>query len=291
MPNHISNILTIEGDAKRVAQIKGEIISVDGDGNIRHIDFNKIVPMPESLNITSGSSTSNGLAILKYRAGDPSEINQIMGYQWATEFATPEDLIDHMLEKGTANLEEAQRALDNERLYGHRDWYSWSNANWGTKWNAYDTNENEDDGIYFQTAWSNPFPVMEALSRKYPDVVFHVRFADEDFGHNVGEYSLENGEIVSQNIPEGGSEEAYEMAADITGYESYLTDRVYDIEAETIDELEDYEKQYIKAVYDKEVIEDFPRVVIDYMLELAVADENYEVATRLRDMIACNDED
>ena len=81
------------------------------------------------------------------------------------------------------------------------------------------------------------------------------------------------------------------MAADITGYESYLTDRVYDIEAETLEELEDYEKQYIKAVYDKEVIEDFPRVVIDYMLELAVSDENFELATQLRDMTACNDED
>ena len=290
MPNHISNILTIEGDAKRVAQIKSDIISVDEEGYIRHIDFNKIIPMPESLHITSGSTTSNGLAILKYRAGDPTEINQIMGYQWATEFATPEDLINHMLEKGSANLEEAQRALDNEKLYGHRDWYSWSTSNWGTKWNAYDTNDNEDDGIYFQTAWSNPYPVMEALSRKYPDVVFHVRFADEDFGNNVGEYSLQNGNVISENVPEGGSEEAYEMAADITGYESYLTDRVYDIEAETIDALEDYEKQYIKAVYDKEVIEDFPRVVIDYMLELAVADENFELATRLRDMIACNDE-
>ena len=291
MPNHISNILTIEGDAKRVAQIKGDIISVDEEGYIRHIDFDKIIPRPKSLDITSGSSTSNGIAILKYRAGDPTEINKKMGYQWATEFSDPEELINYMLEKGTANLEEAQKALDNVRLYGHQDWYSWSTSNWGTKWNAYDTNDNEDNGIYFQTAWSNPYPVMEALSRKYPDVVFHVRFADEDFGHNVGEYSLKNGDTISENIPEGGSEEAYEMAADITGYESYLTDRVYDIEAETIDALEDYEKQYIKAVYEKEVIEDFPRVVIDYMLELAVADENYEVASQLRDMIACNDED
>ena len=161
----------------------------------------------------------------------------------------------------------------------------------GTTLNARAYFTPKDNGIYFQTAWSNPFPVMEALSRKYPDVVFHVRFADEDFGHNVGEYSLKNGDTISENIPEGGSEEAYEMAADITGYESYLTDRVYDIEAETIDSLEDYEKQYIKAVYDKEVIEDFPRVVIDYMLELAVADENFELATRLRDLSACNDED
>ena len=282
--------MTIEGDAKRVAQIKSDIISVDEEGYIRHIDFDKIIPRPKSLDITSGSSTSNGIAILKWREGDPTEINRIMGYQWATEFSGPEELINHMLEKGTANLKEAQKALDNVRLYGHKDWYSWSTSNWGTKWNAYDTNDNEDDGIYFQTAWSNPYPVMEALSRKYPDVVFHVRFADEDFGNNVGEYSLQNGNVISENVPEGGSEEAYEMAADITGYESYLTDRVYDIEAETIDALEDYEKQYIKAVYDKEVIEDFPRVVIDYMLELAVADENFELATRLRDMIACNDE-
>ena len=63
MPNHISNILTIEGDAKRVAQIKGDIISVDEEGYIRHIDFDKIIPRPKSLDITSGSSTSNGIAI------------------------------------------------------------------------------------------------------------------------------------------------------------------------------------------------------------------------------------
>jgi hypothetical protein len=291
MPNHISNILTIEGDAKRVAQIKNEILSVDEDGNIRHIDFNKIVPMPESLNITSGSTTDNGLAILKYREGDPTRINEMMGYQWAKEFSTPEDLINHILEKGSANLEEAQKALDNERLYGHRDWYSWSNANWGTKWNAYDTNESGDDGVYFDTAWSNPYPVMEALSRKYPDVVFHVRFADEDFGHNVGEYSLKNGDMIYENIPEGGTEEAYEMAGDITGDGSYITDRLYEIEAETIEELENYEKNYIKIVYNKGIVEDFPRVVIDYMLELAVADENFELASQLRDMSACNDED
>ncbi len=36
---------------------------------------------------------------------------KVLGYQWATKFETPEDLINHMLEKGTANLDEAQKAL------------------------------------------------------------------------------------------------------------------------------------------------------------------------------------
>lgn len=290
MPNHISNILTIEGEASLVAQIKSDIISVDAEGDIRHIDFDKIIPRPDSLDITSGSATDNGIAILKYREGDATKINEIMGYQWATEFATPDDLIENLISSGRANLEEAQRALDNERLYGHRDWYSWSNANWGTKWNAYDSIQREDGSIYFQTAWSTPYPVMLALSAKYPEAIIKVRFADEDFGHNVGEYILQNGDVVEENVPEGGSEEAYEMAAEITGYEDYLTDRMYDIEAETIEELEDYEKTWIKTVYNKGVLQDFPKVVLQYMEQLAIEDENYEFAGEVIKTVAVNEE-
>jgi len=291
MPNHVTNILRIEAGAGLTNQIRTEIQSVDEDGDIRHIDFNKILPMPDTLNITSGSTTDNGIAILKYRAGDETEIRRIMGYKWGEEFKAPEDIIDYMIEKGNANLEDAQKALDNERLYGCRDWYGWSTSNWGTKWNAYDTIENDIDEVLFQTAWSNPYPVMVALSAKYPDAIFHVRFADEDFGHNVGEYSLQNGHVIDENIPEGGSEEAYEMAADITGYESYFEDRLFEIESESVDELEDYEKTYIQSAYNKGQLSEYPRVVLDYMLELAIADEDYEFAERIKNTSACNDDD
>jgi hypothetical protein len=290
MPNHITNILRIEASEELTAQIKSEIRSVDEDGETRHIDFNKILPMPESLNITSGSTTSNGIAILQYRAGDDTAIRGIMGYAWGKEFDTPEDIIEHMIVKGSANLEEAQKALDNERLYGCRDWYGWSTSNWGTKWNAYSTNDTDVDEISFETAWSNPYPVMVALSVKYPEAIINVRFADEDFGHNVGEYSLENGEVIYEDIPEGGSEEALELAADITGYEDYITDRLYDIESESVDELEEWEKKYISIAYGRENLQEYPRVVLDYMLELAIADENYEFAERIKNTIACNDE-
>ena len=290
MPNHITNILRIEASEELTAQIKSDIKSVDEEGETRHIDFNKILPMPESLNITSGSTTSNGIAILQYRAGDDTEIRKIMEYAWGKEFDTPEDLIEHMLVKGSANLEEAQKALDNERLYGCRDWYGWSTDNWGTKWNAYSTNDTDTDEVSFETAWSNPYPVIVALSAKYPEAVFHLRFADEDFGHNVGEYSLKSGYVIEENIPEGGSEEALELAADITGYEDYITDRLYDIESESVDELEEWEKKYISIAYGKENLQEYPKVVLDYMLELSIADENYEFAERIKNTIACNDE-
>lgn len=66
MPNHVTNILTITGPEELVARIKSEISGVFDDGDPMYIDFNKIVPRPDTLNITSGTTTSNGIAILKY---------------------------------------------------------------------------------------------------------------------------------------------------------------------------------------------------------------------------------
>jgi hypothetical protein len=291
MPNHVTNILTITGPEELVAKIKSEISGSYDDGEPMHIDFNKIIPRPGTLNITSGSSTSNGIAILKYRAGDPSDIEKIMGYNWATEFATPEELITYMLEKGTANLDDAQKALDNLRDYGHQDWYSWSTANWGTKWNAYSQNSDEGSNeISFETAWGTPYPVIEALSRKYPEAVISMRYADEDFGHNVGEYTFQAGDLVEENTPEGGSDEAYELAADIQGSPEWYTDRLYEIEAESAGELEDYEINSIRYVYGKGVLGDFPKVVLEVMEHMAVEDENYEFAERIKNTIAVNEE-
>jgi hypothetical protein len=291
MPNHVTNLLTITAATEeRVAEIKSLISGKFDDGESMSIDFNKIVPRPESLNITSGSTTDNGIAILQYRAGDETAIRGIMQYQWGKGFDTPEDLINYILEKGSANLEEAQKALDNEKLYGHRDWYGWSRDNWGTKWNAYSQELREDGVIKFETAWSTPEPVICALSRMFPDAQFDVRYADEDFGHNVGEYTYVDGEIVEESQPEGGSDEAYELAADITGYEDYFTDRIYDIEAESIEELEDYEKNAIRYVYRKEILDDFPKVVLSYMEQLAVEDENYEFAEKIKNTVAVNEE-
>jgi hypothetical protein len=290
MPNHVTNILTITGPEELVSKIKSEISGSYDDGEPMYIDFNKIIPRPGTLDITSGSSTSNGIAILKWRQGDPSDIRKIMGYNWGTEFATEEALIDYMLEKGTANLDDAQKALDNIRDYGHQDWYSWNTANWGTKWNAYSQEAKEDGAIKFETAWSTPYPVIEALSRKYPEAVISMRYADEDFGHNVGEYTFQAGDLVEETTPEGGSNEAFELAADIQGDQEWFIDRLYDIEAECVDELGEREIDSIRYVYDKGALGDFPKVVLEVMEQMSVEDENYEFAERIKNTIAVNEE-
>lgn len=111
--------------------------------------------------------------------------------------------------------------LGSEELekYGTDNWYDWSISNWGTKWNSYEPAPFDGgDTIEFFTAWSAPHPILEQLSKQFPDVLLYHRWCDEDFGYNVGEREHQNGEIVYENIPVGGSKEAYEMAASISGY-------------------------------------------------------------------------
>mgnify|MGYP000946298790 CR=1 FL=1 len=109
--------------------------------------------------------------------------------------------------------------------YGKDNWYDWSIANWGTKWNSYgydpEYTPKEFDGelIEFQTAWSYPDPLVEALSKQYPDLQFEVKWADEDFGYNTGKKEYENGEEVFCDIPPGGSKEALELAAEVHGWD------------------------------------------------------------------------
>lgn len=105
-------------------------------------------------------------------------------------------------------------------------WLSWNRQNWGTKWNAYSAEVSPvaEDGtqtLKFETAWSHPVPVMEALTNKFPDEQIEVKYADEDFGYNVGLYQLENREVIYNFVPVGGSEEAEELAAQIIYNKTY----------------------------------------------------------------------
>ena len=51
-------------------------------------------------------------------------------------------------------------------------WYDWSVENWGTKWDAGDTYEDDEGYICFDTAWSTPHELMATLSEKYPELIF-----------------------------------------------------------------------------------------------------------------------
>jgi hypothetical protein len=71
-------------------------------------------------------------------------------------------------------------------------WYTWNLENWGTKWGAYSHSHYElsfrkrygSDEVHgrvdlrFETAWSQPTPVFEAIERRW-DVTVHAVTQDE----------------------------------------------------------------------------------------------------------------
>ena len=228
MPNHITNILTIQADENKVHSIL-ESIKSDEYG-IGSIDFNKLIPMPESLNIEAGSRTNRGLKIYKAFMQDSAAIaySDVQNTEPSPEHSQAVTALLKKYQEMTKDdpelLQLGRKCYENIQNYGCTDWYDWSIKNWGTKWNAYGYKEfpeyqEGDSELRFLTAWSAPHPILEKLSELYPDVTFSHRWADEDFGNNVGEREYCASEIVSENIPTGSSVEAVEMAADIMNIE------------------------------------------------------------------------
>ena len=217
MPNHVTNILTFNGSTKDVEDLRNAIKGIDSDGEEQAIDFSKIIPMPPELMITSGSLVDYGIAVILFRErGDDSKLKPVLDYPWvkAENITNAEQLANHLVENNKADLIQGKQALDNSDKHGFKDWYTWSIANWGTKWNAYSISE-VDDSIMFDTAWSTPLPIIEELSSMFPNVKITLEFADEDFGHNCGQVVFLDGNTTDENIPQGGSAEAYILASKI----------------------------------------------------------------------------
>ena len=100
-------------------------------------------------------------------------------------------------------------------------WYDWRLSNWGTKWDAYDSIYTGDT-LQFDTAWTTPAKVWEALHAKFPDEHIEIEWADEDFGYNVGtitiDPTLEDGFLINRL---DNSDAGNELAAKLKYGKSY----------------------------------------------------------------------
>lgn len=59
MPNHVENIITLSGNEQEIRRMLEHIKS--DELGVGTVDFNKIIPMPESFNIETGTRTDRGL--------------------------------------------------------------------------------------------------------------------------------------------------------------------------------------------------------------------------------------
>lgn len=225
MPNWVQNEIRFDDSVSEelLKRMQAELASDEESDDDRYgsLDFNKLIPMPKSLNIES--STSQGDAACLYMTA----INPAVTWYNRREKVSQgkfEDLkhklcdklrwkphiddLSKMFELTEEYIAQITKYDDQEKMlifgeavcrnlyeYGVADWYEWCCRYWGTKWNACQTYW-EGRCLSFQTAWSAPHPILEALSKKY-GVAFTHQWADEDIGNNCGEcwYDGEGGYI------------------------------------------------------------------------------------------------
>lgn len=218
MPNHVTNVIKMRG-------ITNLPLFTEEDG-VRRFDFNKLIQMPESLNIESGGMEYESIIyFLTEKCTIPltcldDNKKEIISKAIARDFFNDEwvqtvfnralELVCQKICDGTELYKLGERYVQNYVKYGYTTWYDWCIENWGTKWNAYSNKCRDVDTIQFDTAWGRPEPILKKLTEMYPSARIEHWWADEDTGYNTGHIVYENGEILGGPAI-NASHEAYEI--------------------------------------------------------------------------------
>lgn len=202
MPNYATNFLTITGDLKQVEKCVEEFTTVH-EPEHRKAHNGDLIYKPE-MTLTE--------QLDKQEKGEPT-------YAWynkETDTFTfmpteesrkgiPEGWKPDMSER-TIQFPDFNKAIpEPDNLFrgslgpkeremcekeGIPNWWDWRCDNWGTKWNSSDFYDNGGEYI-FTTAWCGVPNVIEAMSKKFPDLTFEYRADHEEGG---GEYYTFGGE-------------------------------------------------------------------------------------------------
>lgn len=239
MPNWTTTM--IKGrNLDRIINKKGERVFAEG-GDIPVVDFERIVPRPESLLLVSSppdldsifcyvsdgfknvcSETIKEAERIAY-FGNPFCANKGNDYfHKIAKEKNPDDEVSLSFsidgdDKKTTLYEKGRIYVDNMRLYGAPTWYEWSCANWGVKWNASDSGwSNDGDSVYMDTAWNMPYGFFEALAEECPDAEIYIIYSDEDYGSGCGVARIEDGKFKWLDFNHG-SVEAIQTAQFLQG--------------------------------------------------------------------------
>lgn len=193
MPNHVTNIIEAN------EQVILSMLNRDG-----LVDFCQIVPRHKDLELDDNfgiicEAEDAAQLMCKER---PSDNELIARLQMVNQ------LRSSALDMDDRTFEQFVAMMRNKRNHGFYHAMDYARNVWGTKWNAYGqrAEDNTSTQVSFETAWSHPGPVVDALSKKFPEHEIKVRFADEDIGSNCGYYTIKNGVMIDQHIAPRWSE-------------------------------------------------------------------------------------
>lgn len=195
MPNHVTCVCDISGSPADIAQIRKCHFKRNNDGD-EYIAFETIIEKPACVDATEASSEADagfyaltGLVPSKFSwTRHPMDRPDFPG----NKLSTNSDFLEWLKQTNPDAVTKGQRQLDCFRETGHRSWYEWNIANWGTKWGAYDfcwRSETAERLVFkFETAWSVATPILEKLADMYQETTIEIEAIDEGGPEYAGHY-------------------------------------------------------------------------------------------------------
>jgi len=212
MPNHVKNRITIIGTKEQVKQVfekhntrheAHKRLTHDGDYICHH--------KTESMNYGWLSPTTNVFTRrnLEPVVGLPSdyEIEIVPPYNQFPDFNKIKPQPENIFLGNLGEKEEKEC-----KLKGIPTWLDWNRENWGTKWNCYDCEQENENIFTFETAWSGVTKLVQEMSAQNQGIRIEYEYANEDTARNCAQFVFLDGKIISENKPEAKSKEAYELA-------------------------------------------------------------------------------
>ena len=220
MPNWVITRIQISGDEDKIKEFEDKMLDLS-EGAEQVFTFNRIKQRPEELENTISPDPRPQTQKVKDLEGNEIEVQvyQSVINDWVIQDAikrgeTPPEPIP-------CNNATPEQQAELILKYGVTNWYDWNLHNWGTKWDAKEAFYNQEDKILqLETPWSCPDTVLLEMFEQFPDLHFEGSYADEDFGSNAGYIGTDSGFYQLDDQ----TEEAYEVAATLWGYEGHYDD-------------------------------------------------------------------
>ncbi len=190
MPNWSYNSLKVSGTKEEMEKFYQIALKMDESGK-EVFSFNNLFPMPEKIrNTISPSSSALGRKWINEDVSSKrnDKLSDVLG-----EDENHPDLIP--VENNTP--EKCQQLI---KEFGTDNWYDWNIKNYGTKWNATDTDFTKEETEFhsnFDTAWSPPSTFIEKLVKMFPNLDIKLVY-DLEGSNDCGILYSEDGEMYFQ---------------------------------------------------------------------------------------------
>ena len=162
--------------------------------------------------------------------------------------------------------------------------------NWDKDNLPYDFKLLSNSSVKFKTYDDSPYDALLSLSEYNPNVYITVYYAEDDFGFGTGIYKFIEGEEIDYYAPNNATKEAAELSLSIIDDDYYIFQYISDLEEEELQDgingSDEVIHTLIAHIYKNKILTDlYPIELQEYLLNLAIEEEDYEYAAELKKVL------